>query len=439
MPKTSAVIVVLLAGNLAAGSARAQQLPAPAPVPGNSATKRPPNATPVVEIPETPVPGNNDDVIELDPPVRHSTPTPTQPPQNVSYVNVGGIDITGLKDAPATRKLKDAFTSKLETLVTLSDGHKTLKISRFQLGASIPYLALIAEARSIGYVPIRFVVDIKKAEATLTSIRSQIDQPLRAISLDVENGQVVMRGGDGVTLATEGSAWRVKEALEAQPPRPEVELVVQRKTGGAGEAKLSQFRYLLGSFSTPYDAGIRGRTNNLRMAARHVDGTIVASGKTFSANKAIGPRNAEAGWREAKMFVNGQVVNGVGAGICQCSTTVYNAALLAGLPIVERHPHSFRVTYAPASRDAAIYWGSKDMRFRNDTDGDIYVQTFLEGGRFHARLYGTEPPKHRDVEVKSVTLSRGAGTRSEAYRVFKTAGGGEDKQLLSRDYYKPKP
>jgi vancomycin resistance protein YoaR len=156
-----------------------------------------------------------------------------------------------------------------------------------------------------------------------------------------------------------------------------------------------------------------------------------------AANRAIGPRNAEAGWREAKMFVNGQVVDGVGAGICQCSTTVYNAALLAGLPIVERHPHSFRVTYAPASRDAAIYWGSKDMRFKNNTGGPIYVQTFLTGGRFHVRLYSATAPRHR-VEVESITLSRASGTRSEAYRVFYTSTGTQ-RQLLSRDYYKPKP
>lgn len=195
--------------------------------------------------------------------------------------------------------------------------------------------------------------------------------------------------------------------------------------------------HLLAGFSTPYDARLRGRTNNLRMAARLVNGTVVPPRATFSANRAIGPRHAAAGWREAKMFVSGQVVSGVGAGICQCSSTIYNAALLAGLPIVERHPHSFRVDYAPPSRDAAIYWGSKDMRFRNDTAGPIYVQTFLRGGRFHARLYGTQPVRER-VEVVSRTLSRAGGTRSEAYRIIHTETGAL-RQRLSRDYYKPRP
>jgi vancomycin resistance protein YoaR len=195
---------------------------------------------------------------------------------------------------------------------------------------------------------------------------------------------------------------------------------------------------LLAEFSTPYDAGLRGRTNNLRMAASRVNGTVIPAGAIFSTNKAIGPRNAEAGWREAKMFVAGQVVSGVGAGICQCSTTVYNAALLAGLPIVERHQHMFRVSYAPPSRDAAIYWGSKDMRFRNNTGGPITVQTFLRGGRFYARLYGVRPAQPKQIEVVSRTLSRQGGTRSEAYRVVKSETGTQ-RERLSRDFYRPMP
>ena len=137
------------------------------------------------------------------------------------------------------------------------------------------------------------------------------------------------------------------------------------------------------------------------------------------------------------MFVNGEIVDGVGAGICQCSTTLYNAALLANLPIVERHPHSFRVTYAPASRDAAIYWGQKDMRFRNDTGGTIYVQTLVKGERFHVRLYGTQP-RTANVTVESNILSRSNGTRSQAYRTVSTSSGTK-RELLSRDYYKPAP
>ena len=206
------------------------------------------------------------------------------------------------------------------------------------------------------------------------------------------------------------------------------------KSTSSGVAK---YPYVLAEFSSRYDAGIRGRTNNLRMAAKLVNGAVVQPGSTFSTNKTIGPRTAADGWKEAKMFVSGQIVSGVGSGICQCSSTIYNAALLAGLPIVERHPHMFRVSYVPASRDAAIYWGSKDFRFKNNTGAPIYVETFLKNSRFHARLLSTQP-RQGHFKVESRIVSRTKGTVSEAYRIAKT----DDKPVtekLSRDYYMPHP
>jgi vancomycin resistance protein YoaR len=131
------------------------------------------------------------------------------------------------------------------------------------------------------------------------------------------------------------------------------------------------------------------------------------------------------------------VVSGVGAGICQCASNLYNAALLAGLPIVERHPHMFKVPYVPASRDATLYWGNKDLRFRNNTGGPIYVEAQLRGGRFHVRLLGTQPRKG-EFAVESRVISRKNGTLSEAYRIARTETE-TVKQKLSRDFYKPHP
>ncbi|MDQ3813917.1 MAG: VanW family protein, partial [Armatimonadota bacterium] len=321
------------------------------------------------------------------------------------------------------------------------DGTESYEMTRAELGASLPLYKLVHEARGLSDdVPLRFEVDIQQAQRALRRLAERINRRAEPVSLDVEDGKAVLHGGDGVELAVGGSAWRVKEALEAQPPRSQVELDVQRTPSGEdgqSEATLRQFRYLLASFSTLYDASLRGRTHNLRIAARNVNGAIIPAGEVFSTNRTIGPRNAADGWREAKMFVSGQVVSGVGAGICQCASTLYNAALLAGLPIVERHPHMFRVPYVPASRDATIYWGGKDMRFRNSTNGPIYVQTFLRGGRFHARLYGTEPVRD-NIKVESRTISRRRGTVSEAYRVVHT-GSGVQRIRLSRDYYMPHP
>ena len=391
-----------------------------------------------------PLPGPIPSIPDTKPPVKpHSTRKPVVKSHSARRARVGGVLISQGSDAVVLRRLRRDLASRLRTPVALFDGERTFSLRRDQLGASAPLLRLVREARSTnGDVPLRFSVDARVAQRALKGLASQVNRKGSRADLDVDDaGHVVLRGGSGVALAVEGSVLRVREALETRPPRSRVELVVARmSTREAPDERmitLLQMRYVLASFSTPYDAGIRGRTNNLRMAASLVNGEVVPPGAVFSTNQAIGPRNAAAGWREAKMFVDGQVVSGVGAGICQCSSTLYNAALLAGLPIVERHQHMFRVSYAKPSRDAAIYWGQKDMRFRNDTSGPIYVQTWLAGGRFHARLYGVEPPRAH-VEIISRTLGRSGGTRSEAYRVMKTSGG-TTRQRLSRDFYKPHP
>ncbi len=372
------------------------------------------------------------------------TPTPKTPPKSQKPstpkpLSIGGISIRGLNDTQVIQKIRAAHQDKLRATVELWDGESARRLSRGELGASIPYYQLLNDARAIsavgGDVPVRFEVDLKQAIKAMQSLATKINRRPTASALDIDSAGNVISGGSGsVTLAVEGSALRVKAALENEPPQSYAELIVARQ---AGTSTNSQFKYLLAQYSTPYDAGIRGRTKNLKMSADNVNGTIVAPGAIFSTNKAIGPRNAASGWKEAKMFVNGEIVDGVGAGICQCSTTIYNAALLAGLPIVERHPHSFRVMYAPASRDAAIYWGQKDMRFRNNTSGPIYVQTLVRGGRFHVRLYGTAA-RTASVTVESSILSRSKGTRSEAYRTISSSSGTK-RELLSRDYYKPKP
>ncbi|MDF2441042.1 MAG: hypothetical protein JWN98_2026 [Abditibacteriota bacterium] len=390
------------------------------------------------------------------PPVRVPQARPAKKPimraakAQTYALRVGGVNIAKLNDAAALRTLRAAHEAKLFSKVELSDGAQRYAVTLKSLGASFPYAKLMGFARAAAArrenidVPLRYEVDARRAHAALQTLAKKINRIAEPAQLDINAArQVVLHGGDGVEVAVAGSAQRLKRDLELAAvgnSTPRVELVVRRIPAGrkgTTQSTLEQFRHLLAEFSTPYNSRIRGRTTNLRMAARLVNGTIVPAGGVFSTNSAIGPRNAAAGWREAKMFVSGQVVNGVGSGICQCSTTIYNAALLAGLPIVERHPHMFRVDYAPASRDAAIYWGQKDMKFRNTTGGPIYVQTWLEGERFRVRLYGVQAPPS-NVRVVSRVLSRSGGTKSEAYRVRETENGVQ-RERLSRDFYRPHP
>ena len=429
------------------------QLPAPATGAPKAAPAKP-NAydkSATSSVPYLPPSASDDDLTgvedgdqiagEVEPkPAEGSTPSAPPQPGAPLPLSIGGVSIRGLNDIAVIKKIRAAHSKKLRAFVELWDGEKAHRLRRDALGASIPYYKLLADARKIsksgGDVPLRFEIDFKQAARAMKTLASRINHAPSNASLDIDaEGKVLLLGGEGVSLATDGSAHRVVAALQSEPPKSYVELVIARQP--AGSNNLRQFKYLLAEYSTPYDAGIRGRTTNLKLSAKLVNGEVVERGKVFSTNKAIGPRNAANGWKEAKMFMNGQVVNGVGAGICQCATTIYNAALLANLPIVERYQHSFRVNYVPPSRDAAIYQGQKDLKFRNNTKGPIHVQTLVKDGRFHVRLYGIEPVKE-NVAIESKIISQKKGTRSEAYRVVEV-GGKEKRELLSRDSYKVKP
>jgi hypothetical protein len=389
--------------------------------------------------------------VPLPPQVEDDTARSGNVTPQIKGASVGGVRIEGLTDRAALRKLNRVLDPVLRAPISLSDGRQSWTLRRDELGATVPLNVLIREARRArSDVPLRFAVDMKKAILALQALSPRVNRVISGrVDAVVPVGGAVSRTSERVTMAVGGSAQRVKQALEARPPRNSVELVVvltpvladkptEPSTRKASVSPYKDAPYLLAAFSTPYDSSIAGRTTNLRLAARNVNGTMIKPGRIFSTNLAIGRRNAANGWKEAKMFMDGQVVNGIGSGICQCSSTVYNAALLAGLPIVERHPHTFRVSYAPASRDATIYWGSKDFRFRNNTPGPIYVRTFLKNDRFHVELYGVQPVTS-EIEVSSRVLSRKKGTRSEAFRIIKTSGGETKQEKLSTDYYRPHP
>ena len=357
---------------------------------------------------------------------RQMTPLPAAPAKT-NAVTAAGVDISGLSDAAARAKLKAALAPQLKAPIRLVIGDYQYSYGRYELGASVDYDAMLKMARKTGAAPLRLAVNPTQIVKALRELDGQVKEDFESTALNVG-----------------GSATRVRVALQGQPQemaelmtvpfKSAPDPVVEAPAPAQNKVGQGQFPYLLASFSTPYDAGLRGRTTNLKMAARNINGTIVASGAVFSTNQAIGPRNASAGWREAKMFVSGRVVSGTGSGICQAASTLYNAALLADVPIVERHAHSMRVTYVPPSQDAALMWGSKDFKFRNTTGASIRVETLVSGGKFHARLWSQKPKNGGAVKVTSRVLSRSGGMKSEAYKIV------DGKQVrLSRDYYAPHP
>ncbi len=160
---------------------------------------------------------------------------------------------------------------------------------------------------------------------------------------------------------------------------------------------------LIGSYSTKYTANDKNRNTNLVVGCKYLNGTIIAPGEVFSASEGLGEQTYERGYRDAGVYVNGKVEAGMGGGVCQITSTLYNAAIYAELEIVERHPHSMTVGYVPLGRDAAIAGNYKDLKIKNNTEYPIYLEAYASNGVLEVRLYGHEIHEAgRKVEFETV-------------------------------------
>ncbi len=241
---------------------------------------------------------------------------------------------------------------------------------------------------------------------------------------------------------------------------PRVVIQCEEEPAKITQASLRFTPVVLASATTKYSSRKVARTKNVVMAANNMNNTVVVPGAEFSYNKAVGPRSLEEGFVEALIFVKGKVVPGAGGGVCQVSTTLFQALLKTGLEIKERHPHSLPVTYAKPGLDATVSYGAIDLRFLNNYDKPVIVHSRASGGLMTVTLLGDAsckgqykvvqeglkvtklpakvvysnklPAGKRVVENKSVT-----GYRVTTYRV-KLEGGKEiERKLIDHDVYRP--
>lgn len=197
------------------------------------------------------------------------------------------------------------------------------------------------------------------------------------------------------------------------------------------------FPDLLSSFSTKYSARDTNRTTNLKLASNKINGTVIMPGEIFSYNKVVGARTIAAGYKEAPIYLSGQVVDGLGGGICQITSTLYNAVIYANLEIVERSNHQFVPSYVTASRDATVVYGALDFKFKNNRDYPIKLVCSVSGGVASFQIFGMKTENDYEVSISSYETGRtSTAIYSEAYKILKKNGQIVSKELLSKDTYK---
>lgn len=218
----------------------------------------------------------------------------------------------------------------------------------------------------------------------------------------------------------------------------------------------------ISEFTTTFPASGEGRIHNIRSTAASIQDLLMAPGETFDYSKIIAKTEAQFGYKEAPVILNGKLVPGIGGGICQVSTTLYNAVLRSGLAIVERRNHSLPVSYVTLGQDATFASGYINFKFRNNTDTYLLIRTVTTDRDVTVKLYGHMSPSITyDIEsnvvetiqpptkyLHNASLAPGAtrpisigkaGYKVETYRIKRENGAFVSKELISKDQYSPVP
>jgi vancomycin resistance protein VanW len=208
--------------------------------------------------------------------------------------------------------------------------------------------------------------------------------------------------------------------------------------------------HCLGSYATTLDGRTRSQKHNAQLSMERLNGYVIQPGETFSFNKVVGSFSRDAGYRKAPVSYNGQLIDSWGGGVCQTSTTLYNAALLSGMEIVERNRHRFAPSYVPPGRDAAVAIWNIDLRFRNPHPYPVRILGRFEGERLLIGLYGREalqdkPQVYEVIQQVQSPMAFSIGPGGRTGRVRNTGKQGCDvsvyrviagrKERISSDHY----
>ncbi|MCR5488025.1 MAG: VanW family protein [Lachnospiraceae bacterium] len=423
---------------------------------------------------------------EAEAPKRTYLPTDTIKPG----VYAGGIDLSGLTASEAETEIGQYVSSlgeKQLTLNAVSNNSVTVTFQDIGLGWGNP--EIVDDAMGLGKagnIVKRFkdMSDLKRTnkiypiELTVNDdkVRNILTEDCAAFNVEAvdsgltkgANGFEIVEGHDGRKVDVDASAQLI-ETYATEEFRGEdasLDLVIRTEKPKADPGTLSQVKDVLGTFRTKYTSSGADRCANVQNGCRLINGTVLYPGDQLSVLNTITPFTEENGYKLAGSYLNGQVVESFGGGICQVSTTLYQAVLRAELQVDERHNHSMVVNYVDHSADAAIAESSgKDFKFTNNTDYPIFIEGITPGDKtITFTIYGVETrPKNRSVEFESVTLeekkpegeivtadasqpagwvkkqSAHIGYKAELYKIVKEDGEEKERTKVNSSVYNPSP
>jgi len=243
------------------------------------------------------------------------------------------------------------------------------------------------------------------ASSWFTALSKRVDRPPVDADWAIgSKGIRVVPARPGYELDVPRSAKALLQAaLVTEPALRSATITIERVEADrtTAEAKAMNIKAQVASYQTFY-GGDPNRIHNVQLVSHLVDKHVIAPGETFSFNGATGERTEDKGFREAPVIINGELKTGLGGGVCQVSTTVFNAAYEAGLPIVSRTNHALYISHYPQGRDATVNYPDTDLKFTNDTGHWLLLRTWVGSSSLTVALYGT--PVHRKVVSETAPL-----------------------------------
>lgn len=341
-------------------------------------------------------------------------------------VSVLGVNVGGLTKAKASQVLQAWARDKLNGSVTLTALDTRWTGAPAAFGARIDWRKAVDEAFSVGRrggiferarcvvfsggkkIEAGILLDPSQAKRAFAKVARAVNRPHKDARMRVEDGHLLVSQDEcGIKLNEDKAVRTMACALQAGDAV--IKLPVETDQPEVTSRDVALINTMLARFTTTFNPGKVGRTHNLTLAAKSLNGCILKPGDEFSVNQTVGPRLVERGFRTAQIFVKGKLEDGIGGGVCQVSSTLYNSVLLADLKVIERHPHSRTVPYVRPGRDATVAYPARDFRFENSNSSPICVITRVGGARLTVEIYGSATDKKNIQVYTSGARRTGAG------------------------------
>ena len=338
--------------------------------------------------------------------VIHSYNTSVSDDRILNSIYINGFDVGGLNKDEARDAIRQNNSFKNLNVVYSGSDHV---YSLAELGCEFDIDQAIDQALQVGrnedfiknisdYVGLKFLDDSRTFEVKpqipqdiedriYEDIKSKIERKPENASISIGSSIDVKKGEEGVKINRDEFRKAIYDAI-----KPNVDVTVkvpiESITPEITSDELSRIDGIIGTYRTNFSPNVEGRNENIRLSAQYMNNYLLMPGEVFSYNKVTRLKTVSNGYKNATVIVNGEIEEGLGGGVCQVSSTLYNSVLYSGLEIVQRRPHSIPSSYVNYGRDAVVSDNAIDFKFKNNYDFPVYLKTYVGSSSVTVTIYG---------------------------------------------------